>query len=217
MGSFVAETTGVLSESIKKKVLCIKEVFLSKVLQMALIPLDMDHAAKVLSMQEDEPEIQEAVEVVTTAKLMTEVVAAVSETVNAAAVVPTVTAVVVPTVTAAPVKAKENPYVQREDLESLWNIVKERFSTSNPNNFLDDFLLTTLRVMFGRPDGQDQVWMTQRSVHGQAKVKSWKLLESYGVHIIALTTTQLIMLVERRYPVSSAAEKNNAAKSRKDC
>nr|GEX27134.1 hypothetical protein [Tanacetum cinerariifolium] len=36
----------------------------------------------------------------------------------------------------------------------------------------DDFLLTTLRAMFGRPDGQDQVWMNQRSVHGQARVKS---------------------------------------------
>nr|GEY16708.1 hypothetical protein [Tanacetum cinerariifolium] len=45
----------------------------------------------------------------------------------------------------------------REDLESLWSIVKERFSTSKPNNFFDDYLLTTLRAMFGRPDGQDQV------------------------------------------------------------
>nr|GFA00694.1 hypothetical protein [Tanacetum cinerariifolium] len=44
-----------------------------------------------------------------------------------------------------------------EDLESLWSIVKERFSTSNPNNFIDDYLLTTLRTMFERPDGQDQV------------------------------------------------------------
>nr|GEU46439.1 hypothetical protein [Tanacetum cinerariifolium] len=53
----------------------------------------------------------------------------------------------------------------REYLESLWSIVKERFSTSKPNNFSDDFFLTTLRAMFGRPDGQDQVWMSQRSVH----------------------------------------------------
>nr|GEV21791.1 hypothetical protein [Tanacetum cinerariifolium] len=43
----------------------------------------------------------------------------------------------------------------REDLESLWNIVKERFSTLKPNNFSDDFLLTTLKAIFGRPDGQD--------------------------------------------------------------
>nr|GEW31753.1 hypothetical protein [Tanacetum cinerariifolium] len=33
-------------------------------------------------------------------------------------------------------------------------------------------------TMFERPDGQDQVWKSQRSVHGQAKVKSWKVLES---------------------------------------
>nr|GEV25819.1 hypothetical protein [Tanacetum cinerariifolium] len=36
-----------------------------------------------------------------------------------------------------------------------------------------------------------------------AKVKSWKLLESCGVHIITFTTTQMILLVERRYPLTS--------------
>nr|GFA37210.1 reverse transcriptase domain-containing protein [Tanacetum cinerariifolium] len=55
---------------------------------------------------------------------------------------------------------------------------KERFSTSKPNNYSDDYLLITLKAMFKRPDGQDLVWKSQRSVHGQAKVKSWKLLES---------------------------------------
>nr|GEX36802.1 hypothetical protein [Tanacetum cinerariifolium] len=90
----------------------------------------------------------------------------------------------------------------REDLELLWSLVKERFSTSKPNNCSDDFLLTTLGVMFERPDGQAQVWKNQRTTHGQAKVKSWKLLESCGVHIITFTTTHLILLVERRYPLS---------------
>nr|GEY17186.1 hypothetical protein [Tanacetum cinerariifolium] len=46
----------------------------------------------------------------------------------------------------------------REDLQSLWSLVKERFSTSKPNNFFDDFLLTTLGAMFERPDKQAQVW-----------------------------------------------------------
>nr|GEX23036.1 hypothetical protein [Tanacetum cinerariifolium] len=54
----------------------------------------------------------------------------------------------------------------REDLESLWSLVKERFSTLKPNNFFDDYLLTTLRAIFGRPDGQDLIWKSQRSVHG---------------------------------------------------
>nr|GEV81708.1 hypothetical protein [Tanacetum cinerariifolium] len=78
----------------------------------------------------------------------------------------------------------------------------QRFSTSKPNNYSDDYSLTTLRAMFERPAGQDQVWKSQRSVHGQEKVKNWKLLESCGVHIISFTTTQLILLVERRYPLS---------------
>nr|GFC34867.1 hypothetical protein [Tanacetum cinerariifolium] len=45
----------------------------------------------------------------------------------------------------------------REDLEALWNLVKERFSTSKPKIFFDDFLLTTLGAMFEKPNGQAQV------------------------------------------------------------
>nr|GEZ10675.1 hypothetical protein [Tanacetum cinerariifolium] len=82
------------------------------------------------------------------------------------------------------------------------SLVKERFSTSKPNNFSDDFLLTTLGAMFEKPDEQAQVWKNQRSIHVQVKVKSWKLLESCGVHIVTFSTTQLIFLVERRYPLS---------------
>nr|GEZ56066.1 hypothetical protein [Tanacetum cinerariifolium] len=57
-------------------------------------------------------------------------------------------------------------------LEALWNFVKERFSTSKPKNFSDDFLLNTLGSMFEKPDEQAQVWKNQKSIHGQAKVKS---------------------------------------------
>nr|GEX45552.1 xylulose kinase-1 [Tanacetum cinerariifolium] len=89
----------------------------------------------------------------------------------------------------------------RDDLETLWNIVKERFSTSKPNNFSNEYLLSTLKTMFGRPDRQDNVWKDQRSVHGQALIKTWKLLTLCGVHIISFTTTQIILLVERRYPL----------------
>nr|GEU90188.1 ribonuclease H-like domain-containing protein [Tanacetum cinerariifolium] len=47
-----------------------------------------------------------------------------------------------------------------------------------------------------------QIWKNQRSVYGPAKVKSWKLLKSCGVQIIAFTTTQLILLVEGKYPLT---------------
>nr|GFA62578.1 hypothetical protein [Tanacetum cinerariifolium] len=44
--------------------------------QSEIYNIDLDHSSKVLSMQEDDAEVQEAVEIVTTAKLMTEVVTA---------------------------------------------------------------------------------------------------------------------------------------------
>nr|GEW27689.1 hypothetical protein [Tanacetum cinerariifolium] len=57
-----------------------------------------------------------------------------------------------------------------------------------------------------KPNIQAQILKNQRSVHGQAKVKSWKLLDSCGVQIITFTTTQLILLVERRYPLIRVVE-----------
>nr|GEV91480.1 putative reverse transcriptase domain-containing protein [Tanacetum cinerariifolium] len=73
--------------------------------QVEIYQIDMDHVAKVLSMQEDKPEVQEVVDVVTTAKLITEVVAAVSESVSAASA--TIAAVPAATITAARVRSKD--------------------------------------------------------------------------------------------------------------
>nr|GEW25781.1 ribonuclease H-like domain-containing protein [Tanacetum cinerariifolium] len=70
--------------------------------QAEIYQIDMDHAAKVLSMQKDEPKVQEAVEVVTIAKLITEVVATISESVSAASA--TIAAVSAATITAALVR-----------------------------------------------------------------------------------------------------------------
>nr|GFD47626.1 hypothetical protein [Tanacetum cinerariifolium] len=52
----------------------------------------------------------------------------------------------------------------REDLEDLWRIMKARFSTSKPTNFSDDYLLSTLKTMFEKSDGQDTVWRNQHNV-----------------------------------------------------
>nr|GEW60357.1 retrotransposon protein, putative, Ty3-gypsy subclass [Tanacetum cinerariifolium] len=54
----------------------------------------------------------------------------------------------------------------REDLEVLWELVKERFATSKPKNFSDDFLLTTLTQIFKKPNVEAQVWKSQRGVYG---------------------------------------------------
>nr|GFC14827.1 hypothetical protein [Tanacetum cinerariifolium] len=49
---------------------------------------------------------------------------------------------------------------------------------------------------------EDAIWRNQKSVHGLALVKRWKLLTLCGVHVIILSTVQLFLLVERRYPLS---------------
>nr|GEU60047.1 hypothetical protein [Tanacetum cinerariifolium] len=87
----------------------------------------------------------------------------------------------------------------REDLKMLWKIVQERFASSEPKNFSDDFLLNTLKTMFEKPNVEAHIWKNQRGSYELAKVKSWKLLESCRVYIITFTTTQMILLVERRY------------------
>nr|GEW18747.1 hypothetical protein [Tanacetum cinerariifolium] len=79
---------------------------------------------------------------------------------------------------------------------------KKQKLDEEPKNFSDDFLLTTLTYMFEKPDVEAQVWKNQRGVHGLANVKSCRLLESRRVHIITFTTTQMVLLVERRYPLT---------------
>nr|GEY39839.1 hypothetical protein [Tanacetum cinerariifolium] len=106
-------------------------------IQAEIYQIDMDHPSKVLSMHDDELEVQEVVEVVTTAKIITEVVTAASAPVSAASkIIPAAEPnILAATITAAPVKskdkgkgimveehktknkmkqkAKEDPYVQR--------------------------------------------------------------------------------------------------------
>nr|GEV74609.1 retrovirus-related Pol polyprotein from transposon TNT 1-94 [Tanacetum cinerariifolium] len=86
-----------------------------------------------------------------------------------------------------------------EDLETLWKLVKERFETTEPKNFSDDFLLNILKIMFEKPNIEANVWKDQKGRYMLAKVKSWKLFESCRVHIITFTTTQMFLLVKKKY------------------
>nr|GFB83339.1 hypothetical protein [Tanacetum cinerariifolium] len=87
--------------------------------QAEIYKIDLDHANKVLSMHEDETEpaeVQEVVDVVTTAKIITEVVTATSETITAAST--NITAVEAQvfavTLTAAPVRVTAAPSRRRK-------------------------------------------------------------------------------------------------------
>nr|GEY03638.1 hypothetical protein [Tanacetum cinerariifolium] len=87
----------------------------------------------------------------------------------------------------------------REDLETLWKLVKERFASIEPKNFSNDFLLNTLKIMFEKPNVEASVWRDQKGIYGLANIKSWKLFESCRVYIITLTTTKMNLLVEKKY------------------
>nr|GFA06673.1 hypothetical protein [Tanacetum cinerariifolium] len=87
--------------------------------QAEIYNIDLDHANKVLSMQEDktEPaEVQEVVDVVTTAKLITKVVTVASETITAASETITAAEAQVPavTLTAAPTRVTAAPSRRRK-------------------------------------------------------------------------------------------------------
>nr|GEY92511.1 hypothetical protein [Tanacetum cinerariifolium] len=64
--------------------------------QAEIYHIDLDHSLKVLSMQEDDLEVQEVVEVVTTAKLITDVVTAAASQVSAASATIPIAALTVP-------------------------------------------------------------------------------------------------------------------------
>nr|GEW25777.1 retrovirus-related Pol polyprotein from transposon TNT 1-94 [Tanacetum cinerariifolium] len=57
----------------------------------------------------------------------------------------------------------------REDLESLWKLVKERFEKTEPKNYTDDYLLKTLKTMFEQPGVEASVWRDQKGMYGLAK------------------------------------------------
>nr|GEV75290.1 ribonuclease H-like domain-containing protein [Tanacetum cinerariifolium] len=70
----------------------------------------------------------------------------------------------------------------REDLEVLWRLVKDRFVKIKPVDDIDSFLMHTLKTMFEH-HVDDTVWKSQQ---GLTKVKNWKLFDSYGVHCVTM-------------------------------
>nr|GFB00101.1 hypothetical protein [Tanacetum cinerariifolium] len=94
---------------------------------------------------------------------------------------------------------------QADTQAEIYNIDLDHTSkdhTSKPTNFTDVYLLVTLKNMFEKTDAQDVIWRSQQTEHGQALVKSWKLLTSCGAHIITFTTIMFVLLVEKKYPLS---------------
>nr|GFB36498.1 hypothetical protein [Tanacetum cinerariifolium] len=108
--------------------------------QAEIYNIDLDHSSKVLSMQEDDTEVQEAVEVVTTAKLITEVVTAAATQVVAAstpisAAKPKVFKIVAASTPISAAKPKEELDKEHEEAYKQidWNATLDHVQAKEPH------------------------------------------------------------------------------------
>ncbi|GJV54286.1 hypothetical protein Tco_1450027 [Tanacetum coccineum] len=84
----------------------------------------------------------------------------------------------------------------REDLETLWKLVKAKHGSTRPEEGYERVLWGDLRTMFEH-NIEDTLW---RNLLGN-KVLIWKLFDSCGVHFVRFQDMHLFMLVEKRYPL----------------
>nr|GEV73723.1 hypothetical protein [Tanacetum cinerariifolium] len=111
--------------------------------------LEKKRNSNLLDTDEAEPaKVEEVLEVVTTAKLMTERIDEDAEDLKRHLQIVANEDDDVYT-EATPLALKN---FDREDLEALWKLVKERFKSTEPKNFSDEFLLNTLKIMFEKPN-----------------------------------------------------------------
>ncbi|GKC17488.1 hypothetical protein Tco_1014270, partial [Tanacetum coccineum] len=87
----------------------------------------------------------------------------------------------------------------REDLETLWKLVKAKHGYTRPEEGYERVLWGDLKTMFEH-HVEDLVW---RNLQGN-KVLVWKLFDSCGVHFVRFQSLHVFMLVEKRYPLTPA-------------
>nr|GEW29361.1 hypothetical protein [Tanacetum cinerariifolium] len=97
--------------------------------------------------------------------------------------------------------AKNNLFknFDKEDLEVLWRLVKDKFVKTMPVSDMDSFLMHTLKTMFEH-HVEDTVWKSQQ---GLTKVKSRKLFDSCKVDCVTMQNILYYLLVEKMYPLTN--------------
>nr|GEY12763.1 hypothetical protein [Tanacetum cinerariifolium] len=102
--------------------------------QAEIYNIDLDHSSKVLSMQEDDTEVQEVVEIVTTAKFMTEVGTAAATQVAAASTPILAVKPKILTIAAAPtVLTRRRKGVHKESYKNIdWNAALDHVQSKEP-------------------------------------------------------------------------------------
>ncbi|GKC39638.1 hypothetical protein Tco_1052022 [Tanacetum coccineum] len=89
----------------------------------------------------------------------------------------------------------------KDDLDKLWNLVKERFRTTEPTEDKARELWVELKRLF-EPDDNDTLWKLQRYMHD---LLNWWLYDTCGVHHVSTEKGHdIYMLVEKDYPITKA-------------
>ncbi|GJY07526.1 hypothetical protein Tco_0374580, partial [Tanacetum coccineum] len=89
--------------------------------------------------------------------------------------------------------------IDREDLETLWKLVKAKHGNTRLEEGYKRVLWGDLKVMF-EPDVESEV---RRNLQGH-KVIVWKLFSSSGIHFVKFQNLHIFMLVEKKYPLTPA-------------
>ncbi|GJS15452.1 retrovirus-related pol polyprotein from transposon TNT 1-94 [Tanacetum coccineum] len=88
----------------------------------------------------------------------------------------------------------------REDLVTLWSLVKERFRSVEPTEDMERALWVELKRLF-EPDKDDVLWKLQKYMHDPL---TWRLYDTCGIHHASSTRGHdIYMLTEKDYLLST--------------
>ncbi|GKC56292.1 hypothetical protein Tco_1083890 [Tanacetum coccineum] len=94
---------------------------------------------------------------------------------------------------------KEQSIFDRDDLDKLWSLVKERFSSTDHTDDKERTLWVELKRLF-QPNIDDIMLKLQRYMHDPL---TWRLYHTCGVHHVSTERGHdIFMLVEKDYPLT---------------
>nr|GEZ30341.1 hypothetical protein [Tanacetum cinerariifolium] len=89
-------------------------------------------------------------------------------------------------------------HLDREDLNQLWELVKETLSIRPATSDKEMEIRVELKRLY-KPDVEDQLWThTQNLMHAPVE---WKLYDTCGVHHVTSKDKEIFMLIEKDYPL----------------
>ncbi|GJZ66879.1 hypothetical protein Tco_0630119 [Tanacetum coccineum] len=89
--------------------------------------------------------------------------------------------------------------ITRDDLTELYRIVMNRYGMNGPEDELEKVLWEYLKNMFEEPLSTDHIW----SLLGQQRIINWRYYTTCRVQCLKLESSDIYMLTERKYHLST--------------